>query len=499
MTFQKTYGGVNSDYGRSVQQTSDGGYIISGYTGSFGAGDYDIYLFKTGAAGDISWTKTYGGASDDRSYSVQQTVDGGYIIAGYTTPSVVGVRDIYLIKTDASGDTLWTKAYGGAGDDNVRSVQQTADGGYIIAGVTTSFGAGQLDVFLIKTDAAGNVSWTKTYGGANDDSGYSVRQTSDGGYIVAGISASFGATSWDTYLIKTNAAGDTLWTKTYEGANDDIAYSVRQTTDGGYIMAGWTASVGSGYYDVYVIKTNAAGDALWTKTYGGAYDDVAYSVLQTTDGGYIIVGCTASFGDVSNDIYLIKTDAAGVTSWSKTYGGANGDIGYYVQQTSDNGYIIGGYSGSFGAGLNDVYLIKTDSSGNSGCHQAGAATVVTDAAIVAHSPATIVSAPAGVVTTTASIIGSGGLVNALCFIGIPEIQNSKSEISIHPNPSTGLFYISAKEEITSITVYNYLVEEVYASVKGEAAIDITKAAAGMYFYSVTLRDGTMAKGKLVKE
>ena len=267
-------------------------------------------------------------------YSVQQTTDGGFIIAGSTRSFGVGTPDgdnVYLIKTNASGDTLWTRNYGGTGIDWGNAVRQTTDGGYIIAGYTESFGAGIGDVCLIRTNAAGDTLWTRTYGGIYDDWGYSVQQTTDGGYIITGGTASFGAGDEDVYLIKTNALGDTLWTRTYGGTDIERGYSVQQTTDGGYIFAGLTYSFGAGGADVYVIATDAQGDTLWTRTYGGTGDDEGYSVQQTTDGGYIITGWTASFGAGGNNVYLIKTDAQGDTLWTRTYGGTGYDEGYSVQ------------------------------------------------------------------------------------------------------------------------------------------------------------------------
>jgi len=191
------------------------------------------------------------------------------------------------------------------------SVQQTADSGYIIAGATASFGAGHNDVYLIRTNAQGDTLWTRTYGGLGVDYGYCVRQTSDGGYIIAGITNSFGAGILEAYLIKTNALGETLWTRTYGGADEDWANSVQQTADGGYIIGGRTLSFGAGSYDVYLIKTDAAGDTLWTRTFGGTSADEGRSVRQTADGGYVIAGITSSFGAGYSDVYLIKTDANG--------------------------------------------------------------------------------------------------------------------------------------------------------------------------------------------
>jgi hypothetical protein len=355
----RTYGGWADDWGLSVQQTSDCGYIIAGSTDSFGAGDYDVYLIKTNTSGDALWTTTYGGTGPDFGYSVQQTSDGGYIIVGYTVSFGAGSEDVYLIKTNANGDTVWTKTYGGTYNDAGYSVRQTSDSGYIIAGGTGSFGAGCADVYLVKTNASGDTAWTRTYGGADPDMGFSVQQTSDGGYIIAGYTESFGAGNGDVYLIKTNASGDTLWTRTCGGTDPDRSYSVQQTSDSGYIIAGGAGSNG----DVCLLKANASGDVLWTRTYGGANYDDGQSVRQTSDGGYVIAGTTESFGAGHDDAYLLKTKASGDTVWTRTYGGATYDNGKSVQQTSDGGYVIAGYTSSFGAGSYDVYLIKTDANG----------------------------------------------------------------------------------------------------------------------------------------
>jgi hypothetical protein len=258
--FAKTYRGPDNDHASSVQQTSDGGYIVAGRTNSFGAGNYDAFLVKTDANGNLEWAKTYGGTSADFAYSVQQTSDGGYILTGYTESFGAGGRDIFLIKTDANGNLEWAKTYGGTAWDEARSVQQTSDGGYIVAGYTRSFGpVWNGEFFLIKTDANGNLQWAKTYGGLGWDQASSVQQTSDGGYIVAGFTAAFGAGAYDLFLIKTDADGNVEWAKTYGGTSYDVASSVQQTSDYGYIVAGFTASFGAGFYDAFLVKTDANG------------------------------------------------------------------------------------------------------------------------------------------------------------------------------------------------------------------------------------------------
>jgi hypothetical protein len=354
----RTYGGSASDVSYAIEETSDGGYIVAGATKSFGAGDWDFYLLKIDTDGDTLWTRAYGGSALDMGSWVRETLDGGYILAGQTSSFGAGGNDVYVVKTDANGDTLWTSTYGGSADDRAYSVQQTSDGGYIIAGDTESFGAGCSDAYLVKTDSYGDTLWTRTYGGSFDDMGYSVQETSDSGYVLAGATMSFGAGIFDFYLVKTDANGDTLWTRTYGGPGPELSERVQQTADGGYILAGSTMSFGAGAFDVYLVKTDANGDALWTSTYGGSANDYGRSARQTSDGGYIIAGDTESFGAGYLDVYLLKTDSSGDTLWTRTYGGSSEDVAYSVQQTTDGEYIATGWTMSFGAGGYDVYVLR---------------------------------------------------------------------------------------------------------------------------------------------
>ncbi|KPJ58133.1 MAG: hypothetical protein AMJ46_14620 [Latescibacteria bacterium DG_63] len=373
ISFERTYGGTESDAGYSVVQVADGGYVVAGYTKSFGADSSDMLCFKVDAVGDPVWTRLYAASLQERAFSLAQTDDGGFILVGhtasYTAPPPIWA-DVYVVKTNQWGDTLWTCTYGGVEVDEAQSVAQTADGGYIIAGSTFSFGAGGYDVWLIKTNSNGDTAWTRTYGGPDRDNGYSVAQTADGGYLIAGMTDSFGAGGNDVYLLRADSLGDTLWTRTYGGIGSDVGRSVAQTGDGGYIIAGSTLSFGAGGTDVYLVKTDSNGDTAWTRTFGAGLHDSGYSVAQTDDGGYIVAGNSESFGVGSNDVWLLKTDSSGDTVWTRTYGGTGYDAGESVAQTADGGYIIAGSTQSFGAGSNDVYLIKTDANGQVGVNHA---------------------------------------------------------------------------------------------------------------------------------
>jgi hypothetical protein len=488
VTFAKTYGGTGYEGASSVQRTSDGGYILAGYTYSFGAGLSDIILIKTDANWNISWAKTYGGTDYDRAFSVEQTSDGGYIVAGRTSSFGAGDYDIFLIKTDANGNVQWAKTYGGTDWDHASSVQQTYDGGYIVAGGTSSFGAGSGDIFLIKTDANGNIIWAKTYGGTYSDGARSVQQTSDGGYIVAGYTSSW--PNYDIFLIKTDANGNVQWAKTYGGTYWDEAYSVQQTSDGGYIVAGRTSSFGAGYSDIFIIKTDANGNIQWAKTYGGTDNDWAHSVQQTSDGGYIVAGWTRSFGAGGSDVFLIKTDANGNIIWAKTYGGTYSDAAYSVQQTSDGGYILAGATPSFGAGYDDIFLIKTDANGN-----IGSCSIVRSVSPTVNTVSPTVTTPSLSVSSVSPIVNSVSptitsptfTVSEPCPLSISEFcQPVSGIITQHKG---GIKVIGSGE--FEVKVYN-VSGGIVKSVKGknEVRLDLSR---GVYFVEV------VSGGKVIRE
>ena len=359
----KTFGGSNIDVGYYVETTSDGGFIITGYTRSYGTmSGRNVLLIKTDSFGNAQWIKAYGGNNDDEGNSVQQTSDGGFIICGYTKSYGAGGNDVFLVKTDSLGNELWNKVFGGASDEEGYSVLQTNDGGFLIAGATSSFGAGSRDIWLVKTDANGNLSWTKTIGGGSSDGARQINFTNDGGYIITGWTFSYGPGAvGNVWLVKTDSLGNMSWNKFFGGNDVDRGLSVQQTTDGGYVLTGYTALSSSTLDEMLLIKTDSIGNLQWQRTFGGSGRDYGNFVKQTFDNGFIVTGYTLSYGAGGDDLWIVRTDESGNLLWSKTYGGAQSDVGYCLQETNDGGYVIVGHTLSRGAGLHDVWLLRLES------------------------------------------------------------------------------------------------------------------------------------------
>jgi hypothetical protein len=472
--WQNTIGGNDEDHFWSIEQTSDGGYILGGHSKSNISsdktenciGDYDYWVVKTDSIGDIQWQNTIGGSLDDELYSVKQTFDGGYILGGYSnsnisgdkTENCIGYHDYWIIKLDASGNIDWQNTIGGSYEDRLFSLDQTLDSGYVllgesasnISGDKTENVIGDYDYWVVKTDVSGNIQWQNTIGGNYNDNALTIQHTNDKGYILGGYSTSDSSADKtenslggeDCWIVKIDSAGNVQWDNTIGGSGSDHLLSVQQTDDNGYILASSSESNISGDktensiggQDYWVIKIDSSGTIQWQKTIGGSYDDFLYCARQTTDGGYILGGY--SWSDISgdktdnsfgmDDYWVIKTDSSGIIQWQKTIGGSNFDEPYSLQQTSDNGYILGGRSNS------DISGNKTENClGNY------------DYWIVKLFPDTITS------------------INQL-----PQLPNYP--ITISPNPSSGIFQItfsSASNQKSNYTleVINTLGQAVFKS------------------------------------
>ncbi len=388
--FVRTLGGTGDDYGFSLIQTADGGYAIAGNTGSFGAGSRDVLISKFDATWDHEWTRTLGGVDADRAYTLIQTADDGYAIAGYTESFGIGLNDLLLTKFDADWDHEWTRTLGGLENDYGQPLIQAADGGYVIAGYTESYGAGNLDVLIAKFDGAGNHQWTRTLGGVDNDYCISLIETSDGGYVTVGYTESFGAGLCDVLFAKFDASGDYQWTWTLGGTNDDYGHCIVETADGGYAIAGLTRSFGAGADDILLSKFDDSWTYEWSKSLGGGNWESALSLVQTADGGLVVAGFTSSYDAGSDDLLLAKFDGSWDHEWTHALGGADWESArslIEIPETSGGGYAIVGITASFGAGFDDAILARYDASGSS-CMGLSVVPVVDDSALTVetHTP-----------------------------------------------------------------------------------------------------------------
>lgn len=399
---RNVFGGTENDEMYSIVRTSDGGYATAGYTNSNNGdvsgnnGPRDFWVIKYNSRGSMVWQKTFGGTNDDTASSIIQTSDGGYAIAGYSfsnngnVSGNHGLVDMWIIKISSSGALQWQKSLGGTANDYAYSIVQSTDGGYAVAGETKSNNGdvsgnhGARDLWVVKLSSAGTLQWQKTFGGNDDEVAKSIIATADGGYAVAGYTQSNNGDvsgnqgDRDFWVIKINSAGTLQWQKTFGGTLVDSAATIVQNTDGSYTVAGDTSSnSGNGTYDFWVIKISSTGALQWQKTLGGTGDDWANSVIQTTDGGYVAAGYTGSNdGNVSGnhgnyDLWIVKISSSGALQWQRALGGTNFDTASSVIQSANGSYVVVGYSSATDGdimgpanGLRDAFIVNLDTNGN---------------------------------------------------------------------------------------------------------------------------------------
>ncbi|MBL7806604.1 MAG: T9SS type A sorting domain-containing protein [Saprospiraceae bacterium] len=398
--WQRAFGGSDSDDAYSVQQTLDGGYIVSGSTvsidgdvfGNHGGSEY--WVLKLNEDGQLSWKKTYGSSNNEGCYKSIQTSDGGFVLAGFTNSNSGQVSgnhgdlDAWIVKINATGGIQWQKCFGGTLWEEAWSITETNDGGFVFAGRTSSTDGdvtgfhGALDFWVVKISNDGEIQWQKALGGSDIDLGYVVKQTSDAGYIIIGESLSndgdaHGANgNGDYWVVKLNPSGQIVWTHLLGGPSLDRANDVWETEDGSFVVFGHITNDGGdvsthyGGYDWWLIKIDATGDLVWEKTYGGSKDDFSRSIFQTSDGGFVMAGSTNSKdGDVQDndggvDFLLIRIDSSGNILWQKTLGGTMGERAYSISGTADGGYVTAGFAWSNNGdvsgvhGVSDYWIVK---------------------------------------------------------------------------------------------------------------------------------------------
>jgi hypothetical protein len=357
--WSRTYGGPNRDDCYDLEITADGGFVLAGGTRSYGFHDGDFWIIKTNADGDSLWSRTFGGSGWEVCYCIRQTADTGIIAVGERLSFVTSEFSSMIVKMRSNGDSLWSRSYDIPGDDGINAICQTPDGGYLVGGYAWYNSSGN-QALIMKLNANGDSIWSRAYGGENGSTILAICPIEEGGYLLAGTTYPNTTSSWVFWFFKINESGDTLWCRSYEQQHSSSkCFSAYQTSDGGFILGGLlvTDTVDTDNVSCWMVKTDANGDSLWSRTFGSSGFSAILSVQQTTAGDYIFTGCKRTSGtDV--DLWVVKTDEDGNVSWDYLLSGTNDDCGNSVRQTSDGGFMVGGVTASFGAGSDDFLLIK---------------------------------------------------------------------------------------------------------------------------------------------
>ncbi|MCD4735901.1 MAG: hypothetical protein K8R53_07635 [Bacteroidales bacterium] len=356
--YARAYGGTGTETGRRIVVTGDGGLALGGYTRSYGAGVYDMLFLKLNENGSLQWANAYGYSSADYLFGMCQTSDGGYFLTGKTYNGGGGLGDVDYKKIDSNGNLSWEFWNGTTDVDGNYDVIQNSEGGFTVCNFTKGFGAGDSDVWIRKMDASGGSIWGYYYGGADYDIGYAIVENSAGGYAIAGATESAGAGLKDLYFFTIDNSGSTEHIKVFGGVNNDVANDLIQDSDGNYVLAGYTGSFGAGYDDFYIKKLDGSGSNIWGYAFGGTLTDRAYSIIETADQGYAICGYTSSFSVGNQDLWLVKLNKSGQYQWSWSFGAPSAEFGYEITEGADDNIYAVGSTSSIGAGQNDFLLVK---------------------------------------------------------------------------------------------------------------------------------------------
>jgi hypothetical protein len=363
-TVFKTYGGPMAETGWNVINTGDG-FLITADTASFGAGNKDVYLIKTDEKGGLIWTRTYGDAGADTGIGLCKANDSGFLTAGGTSSYGSGETDVYVVKIDKDGELIWDRTFGGTNYDYAYSISP-APGGYILTGYTSSFSKNpDSDLYLLKINEKGEKLWEKTFGGASWEAGYSVISLRQGGYAIAGYTDSYGSGKTDMYIIRTDASGNCVWARTFGGIREDRASSIIQAKDNNLVIAGKSGSYAArGFgWDIVLIKVDLGGNSLWSRVFPAADLDAGNAVVETEDRGYIIAGTKKCYGICDSNVYVIKTDSQGNSLWARIFAGKSDDSAAGECLSPDGSITVCGTTLSYGNGRGDVLLMNIDKNG----------------------------------------------------------------------------------------------------------------------------------------
>lgn len=447
-TWVVVYGDNQYDRSRGIVQTYDKGYAVCGSTSSYGLGNTDFYLLKIDSMGKYKWHNTFGGINIEEAYSLKQTQDSGFVVAGFTNSLGNGGYDAFVIKTDMFGQIQWQKTYGGNDWDFAYWIEQTSDGGYIVAGETFSFGS-NAQAYLIRTNSLGDTLWVRHYGYSGSDAFEEIHETIDSGFIAAGYTqAPTGNT--DFFLVKTDKNGNLKWQKNYGSSANEICNSVAICNDGGFLLGGHRDT--NNFHKTYFLKTDSDGNPLLEKTEMALNGNTSIMrIRQTWDGEYVLLQNTDVGGMGGKEIRLDKYNSGGWFLWGRSAGGAYNDEGYDFIQTLDSGFIFVGYTASYGAGPDNVFIVKTATDGN-----------------------------------------YNSTVNV--YVSINEGLVTANEILIFPNPSTGNFNVRGVKYFTFriYTIAGALIKEEKESVN-TVSVDLPS---GIYFLEI-IKEEVITRRKII--
>ena len=465
-------GGAQEDGGEVVYETSSGGFVISGFTESFGAGDYDLVHMEMDSSGALAWAWTVGGPDEESSEDMIPISGGGFVVTGYTESFGTG-GDLWLMEFNASGALQWAKTFGGSGFEGGWNIAATSDGGSVVVGETDSYGSGNVDFLVVKFDATGNVQWAKAVGGGGWDVGLGIDQTSDGGYIVTGECWSWGPGNSDVLLVKLDASGEVLWAKAWGGNQNEYGGTVVETPDNGILMTCASNSFGSGDFQTCWVKFDSSGGFVWAKTVGGPDSDWGNSTLLTSDGGYAIFGSVYYESPGQEEVAVVRIDPSLSISWTTALGGIDNEDCWCGTQTASGDFLLTGETWSYGAGERDILVAGLDADGSI-CIGESEAFSMTDISptIVTATPASV-TIPLSSVSISPTVMAFTPAINDLCPSGISEAEgfgNTGPMLMVHPNPCIGSATLTALlpgEDTATLIVFDLTGRAVTTVTQGE--------------------------------
>jgi hypothetical protein len=498
---QLTFGTAENEENYPMIRLANGDFILAGCTKNVGFGGKDVSVSRTDSAGVLIWSRQYGGAGDETAISVSQASDGGFVIGGESF-SADPNGDAFIFKTDAAGTLLWWKEYGDGLYDITYSVLALSDGSLISAGLM-EVATLDYDAFLMKTDASGDTLWTKVIGVPGIDHAVNVIQTSDAGFIFCGKTLSRGQGVCDCWLVKTDAAGDTLWTRTYGGIGWDESMDIIEQPNG-YIVCGGTNSEGASDYDFFLMQTDLNGNLEWVKQYGGPSVEASYCVQEVPNEGYVIAGYTETYsytnsrGTDSANAWIVKTGYTGDTAWSMVYGGNRKEECFSVAVVP-GGLAFAGYTQSFGDSL-QAYLFFTDSAGYTFCVERRTQPDIWTPTFTEGSYPWNVHAGYAVSSPAVSQMNTGTnrMVNCTMPTSVNEVRTN--DVVIYPNPSAGGITVRASAPIKMCCVRDIAGKTVpcdFTLTSMNEVHLITPLAEGMYTLEIILENGSVMNQLLV--